>query len=460
MTPWTVIISRADQRQMAGSLIMACGLSFQPAAADFSVELIASGLDRPLFAASPNDDSDRVFVAEQHTGRIRIYSRVTSQLLPQPFLDLAFAGPLKSQEGILGIAFHPDYASNGFLYVNTTLNNQSVIRRYEVSASVPDLADPLSAHTVLVIDQPRTDHNSSWLGFGPDGYLYIASGDGGGANDPDDNGQNKDTLLGAMLRIDTDGDDFPADPDRNYAIPSDNPFVGEMGADEIWAYGLRNPWRPSFDRETGDLFIADVGQAQREEINRQLAGSAGGQNYGWDVREGTIGSLPADGVDPVYEYEHGFGANQGYSVTGGYVYRGPVEELQGKYFFADYVSEQIWSINPDGSGFTNWTSAFAAGGADIGSISSFGEDADGNLYITDLNNGKLFRVSLTGAASGDINGDGKVDAADVLLGIRIVMGDLSPTVEQTIRGDVAPVVDGEINISDIIVIQRIALGLQ
>ena len=148
------------------------------------------------------------------------------------------------------------------------------------------------------------------------------------------------------------------------------------------------------------------------------------------------------------------------------MYRGPVEELQGKYFFADYVSEQIWSINPDGSGFTNWTSTFAAGSADIGSISSFGEDADGNLYITDLNNGKLFRVSLTGAASGDINGDGKVDAADVLLGIRIVMGDLSPTVEQTIRGDVAPVVDGEfvpdgeINISDIIVIQRIALGLQ
>jgi glucose/arabinose dehydrogenase len=444
--------------------IIFSGLPIHKTTAAFAVEKVAFGLNRPVFATSPIGDVDHLFIVEQHTGRIQLLDLSMGQFSPQPLLDLGFVGSLRSQEGILGMAFHPDFASNGYFYVNFTLNSQSVIQRYQVFQNNPNVADPLSAHKVLTINQPRFDHNSGWLGFGTDGFLYIASGDGGGANDPDNNGQNINSLLGKILRIDVDSDDFGSDPNRNYAIPSDNPFVGQDGSDEIWAYGLRNPWRPSFDRATADLYIADVGQDTREEINRQLATSTGGENYGWDLREGTIGTLPPNGVDPIYEYGHGTGETQGFSITGGYVYRGSIEELQGKYFFADFVTNQIWSIQSDGSGYTNWTDIFSATGADIGSISSFGEDADGNLYIIDMFDGELYRISPFGLFTGDINGDGILNVADLLLATRIALGLLAPTADQLMRADVAPIVngvaapDGTVNAADVLLIQRIVLG--
>ncbi len=360
---------------------------------------VASGLSRPILATSPPGDADRLFIAEQHTGRIKILNLNTGVVNPTPFLDIDGLST-SNEQGLLGMAFHPDYATNGLFYVNFTDSGWTTnIRRYQVSAGDPDVADPPSAQTVLTYSQPGTNHNGGWLGFGPDDYLYISSGDGGLW----DNGQDiTDKLLGKMLRLDVDGDDFPADPNRNYAIPASNPLVGVTGDDEIWAYGLRNPWRASFDRATGDLYIADVGQNSREEIDVQPAASSGGENYGWRPREGTIGTRPPGAIDPVYDYSHGSGPTQGYSVTGGYVYRGPIDELQGLYFFADYVTDRIWSFRFDGSDpnqfdgtnfveFTDWTDLLVPDAGRINNISSFGEDALANLYIVDLG-GEVFRI--------------------------------------------------------------------
>ncbi len=368
--------------------------------ADIRVERIASGLSRPLYVTAPRDD-DRLFVVEQHTGRIRILDRLTGQAAAAPFLDvdgLATGG----EQGLLGLAFHPDYASNGFFYVNLTASDgDTIIRRYRVSAQNPDQADPQSATTIMTYDQPFANHNGGWLGFGPnDGYLYIASGDGGSGHDPQNNAQDlTDNRLGKILRIDVDGDDFPADPGRNYAIPAGNPFVGSDGDDEIWAYGLRNPWRPSFDRMTGDLFIADVGQSSREEINFQDAASPGGENYGWRLREGGIatptggvgGARPPGSVDPVHDY----GRSLGGSVTGGYVYRGPSADLAGLYFFGDFVSGRAWTgqfERDDAFVVREVTQLLEPDAGAIDNIASFGEDAAGNLYIVDLD-GEVFRIT-------------------------------------------------------------------
>lgn len=378
---------------------------------------VASGFSRPVVAASPPGDTARLFVVEQHTGRIRIVRLADGSIEPADFLDLGGLAT-GNEQGLLGLAFHPDYASNGWFYVNLTVSSgDTEVRRYQVSGD-PDVADPTSGTLVLGWSQPQTNHNGGWLGFGPDGYLYVSSGDGGSSDDAgtghtSGTGNAQDVtnnLLGKMLRIDVDGDDFPADAARNYAIPPSNPFVGVAGDDEIWAYGLRNPWRASFDRQTGDLWMADVGQNTREEIDVQPAASTGGENYGWRLREGTIatpsggvgGARPAGAIDPIYDYAHGGGALEGFSVTGGYVYRGPVAEIQGHYFFADYVTERIWSLVWDGSdpsgfdgtnhtSFVDRTAELASDGAAIGEISSFGEDALGNLYVIDLG-GEIFRI--------------------------------------------------------------------
>ncbi len=379
-------------------------------------ERVASGLSSPVFVTSPPGDTARLFIVEQG-GAIKILDLNTLTLNATPFLtvlDLTSGG----ERGLLGLAFHPDYATNGEFYVHFTgTDGNSNIRRYTVSASDPDIADSGSAQPLLNYTQPQSNHNGGWLGFGPDDFLYIASGDGGGGNDNGTghtvgigNSQDITNLLGKILRIDVDGDDFPADPNRNYAIPSSNPFVGITGADEIWAYGLRNPWRSSFDRLTGDFYIGDVGQNTREEINVQLAASTGGENYGWRLREGTIatptggvgGPKPPGAIDPIYNYNHGGGTTEGFSVTGGYVYRGPIPSLQGLYFFADYVTERIWSLEFDGSApathdgtnytnFTDWTTALDPAVGNIGQIAGFGEDAAGNLYICDLG-GEVFRI--------------------------------------------------------------------
>lgn len=251
------------------------------------------------------------------------------------------------------------------------------------------------------------------MDFGQDGMLYISSGDGGGISGPG-NGQNTSTLLGTMLRIDINGDDFAADPNRNYAIPNNNPFVGQSGADEIYAYGLRNPWRSSFDRVTGDLYIGDVGAQTREEINVIKAGTTDATNLGWSSREGSPdNNVPAGFTDPIYDYTHGSGDFEGQSITGGYVYRGDIAELQGRYFFGDFNRGRLWSLNFDGSdpddfdgtnftGLIDWTDNINIDAGSTALISSFGEDNQGNLYLVSFL-GDIFRfesASIPEPASG------------------------------------------------------------
>ena len=360
---------------------------------------VASGLSSPTYVVAPPNDFNRLFVS-QLGGEIAILDLTAGTIGGALFLAVVAA----SGEGLQGLAFHPQYEINGFFYVYymASLPQRTVVERYTRDAADPDLADPASGVTIIEIPQPFSNHNGGWIGFGPDGYLYVPLGDGGGPCDPDNHGQNLGTLLSSVLRLDVDGDDFPADPDRNYAIPADNPFVGQPGADEIWSYGLRNPFRSSFDRSTGDFYIGDVGQFTREEIDYQPAASAGGENWGWDLREGlfatpdnppncTGGAPPPGNVDPIYDYGHGVGASQGNAVIGGYVYRGPGAELVGKYFFADFVNERIWSIDAmTGTGFTDWTSNFVPDVGTINQIVSFGEDGAGYLYIVDLG-GEIFR---------------------------------------------------------------------
>ena len=273
-----------------------------PSGTTIQLEQVASGLNLPVTVTNAGDGSGRIFIVQQ-TGEIRILSGGT--LLPTPFLDISALVSCCGEQGLLGLAFHPDYATNGFFYVDyTNVAGDTVVARYEVSATDPNVADPTSAQTVLTQDQPFSNHNGGQLAFGPDGYLYIALGDGGSGGDPQENGQNLQTWLGKILRVDINGDDFPGDPNRNYAVPPDNPFVGDPNAlDEIWAYGVRNPWRCTFDRVTGDFFIADVGQNAWEEINFQPASSAGGENYGWDVLEGMhcFEDVPAGKLQRVFE---------------------------------------------------------------------------------------------------------------------------------------------------------------
>lgn len=370
-----------------------------------TTERVANGFSLPVYATAPTGDTDRLFVIEQHTGQIRILDLSSGTTLATPFLTVPGISQ-GGEQGLLGLAFHPDYATNGLFYVDfTSAAGDTVVREYKVSNGDPNIADPASARTILTIDQPASNHNGGWLGFGPDDQLYIASGDGGGAGDTNNHAQTiTNDLLGKILRIDINSDDFPADPNRNYAIPASNPFVGVTGDDEIWAYGLRNPWRPSFDRLTGDLYIADVGQGSREEVNFQPASSDGGENYGWHVLEGTSpfttttpGNPPANDpslIAPIHEYSHVGAPNGGNSITGGYVYRGPIPELQGVYFFADFVSKQIWSFRYDGATkteFQNRTASLAPVVGNIGNIASFAEDAAGNLYIIDYD-GELYRL--------------------------------------------------------------------
>lgn len=390
---------------------------------DFGLQRVASGLTFPIFVTHAPGDSGRLFIAERG-GTIRILDLNTGVLEPTTFLTMAGIST-QGEGGFLGLAFHPDYNSEGMpghrkFFVNVTTDNTTIshIREFEVSAD-PSVADPGSLRQILSFSQPQANHNGGWIGFSPnDGYLYIATGDGGGSNDnasghTSDIGNAQDTtnnLLGKMLRIDVNGDDFPGDPDRNYAIPSTNPFVGMTGDDELWAYGLRNPFRASFDRLTGDLWIGDVGQSAREEIDFQPASSTGGENYGWRLREGTIatpsggvgGPPPAGNVDPVYDYDRSTGPFGGTIVTGGYVYRGPDPSLQGIYFFLDSRSssgtadDNYWMFDPvDPLGtVTNIDSLLTP---DTGSAEfpvSFGEDAVGNLYIAYLTSGEVYRIVL------------------------------------------------------------------
>jgi glucose/arabinose dehydrogenase len=375
--------------------------------AQIALQRVATGLSQPVFATSAPGVSNQLFIVEQR-GAIRTLNLTTGTLASAPVITI---GNLATgfEQGLLGLAFDPNYATNGFFYTNAVEQGgtagRTVINRYQMTGNplTSTTANTTSANAVLSFDQPFANHNGGWIGFSPrDNLLYIASGDGGSGNDPLNAGQRLDTLLGKMLRIDPSVDGFGGDPTRNYSIPSSNPFVGNASAQaEIWAYGVRNPYRASFDRLTGDLWMGDVGQAAREEVNFQAASSSGGENYGWRLREGTIatptvgGDPPAGAIEPVYDYLHGTGPLQGNSVTGGYVYRGTNPLLQGKYVFGDFASGNVWAFNYDGTTLSNFmrlNDQFVFDTGTLENVSSFAEDSIGNLYIVDYD-GDIFRIS-------------------------------------------------------------------
>ena len=348
---------------------------------DFGLELVADGLDQPVQVVDPGDGSGRLFVVEQ-PGRIRIVR--DGQVVPESLLDITDLVGCCGERGLLSVAFHPDYANNGYVFIDyTDRNGDTVVARYQVSTTDPNRVDVASAETILVVGQPAANHNGGLLLFGPtDGYLYIGLGDGGGGNGQ--NGQDLSTLLGKILRIDVD----KTSDDLRYAIPPDNPFVDEPGArPEIWALGLRNPWRFSFDRDTADLWIGDVGSATYEEVDYQPVASPGGENYGWDLMEGTACRVD-EGCDGFVVPVSGFDHDEGCVVTGGYPYRGSaLPDLRGVYLFADYCSGRVWGLIRDTS--NAWT---RLGPVETGlRISSFGEGATGELYVVDIQ-GAIYRL--------------------------------------------------------------------
>ena len=382
---------------------------------------LAGGFNLPVFLTAPPGDTSRLFVVQQ-SGEIRIIDLATQTVKATPFLDLSDVVSLQGEEGLLGLAFDPNYATNGRFYVYYVAPGGSFgqgvshVALFRVSSN-PDIANAASEKTLLTFDQPQTNHKGGWIGFSPrvgdEGNLYIASGDGGNANDqgpghiePGGNAQNTTTLLGKMLRI------HPNDrPAGSYSIPADNPFAGsDTDRQEIWAFGLRNPFRNSFDRVTGTMFIADVGQDSREEIDAQRASNlGGGENYGWRVREGLIQNpaypndpVPPGAVNPAYDYPHSVGQ----TVIGGYVYRGSqIKALRGTYVFADYLGPdsgnftgRIFTLNFKGIRARNFQDITAdlfptsIGGFPLLNPASLGEDANGELYIADISSGNIFQI--------------------------------------------------------------------
>lgn len=372
-------------RILPGALVgvLACGGddTETPQPPSLALESIGAAQSATMLTAPPGDA--RLFVAEKR-GVVRVHA--SGAFLPTPFLDIRALVRDNGEQGLLGLAFDPDYAANGRVFVSySNLDGDNVLASYTVSAD-PNVADPGSGTIRLTVPQPQDNHNGGHIAFGPDGYLYVARGDGGGGGDPDGNGQSRSELLGSILRLDVSAA-------TGYTVPGNNPFVGEGGVrGEIWSYGLRNPWRFSFDRDNGDLYIADVGQGQWEEVNvSPSSGGAGrGTNYGWSIMEGTHCFEPATGCNtaglalPVLEYDH----SDGCSVTGGFVYRGAaIPALQGTYLYSDYCGGWIRSFRYQGGNAT----AQVDTGLDTGdAILSFGEDDAGELYV--LTSGSVFRI--------------------------------------------------------------------
>jgi glucose/arabinose dehydrogenase len=378
-----------------------CALSFHADAA-VTARLVADGFNSPIFAAAPAG-SPLLYVAEQG-GAIAVLDPATGRVNNTAFLrvpSIVSGG----EQGLLGLAFHPNFAANGYFYVNVTRSSDGAteIRRYHATSATA--ADASSGTVILTYAQPFANHNGGWIAFGPDGFLYIAAGDGGSGNDPGNRAQNTGVLLGKILRIDVD---HPAGG-RNYGIPSGNPFAAGGGAPEVWDYGLRNPWRNSFDRTTGDLWIGDVGQGAYEEIDFHRSTDPGGKNFGWRVYEGnslTPGisdTPPANAVFPVKAYSHDLGQ----AVIGGYVCRDPSQdELAGLYIYGDEGSGRIWTFRPVNgavTGFRERTAEITSEGG-IPSLSSFAEDDSGRLYAISLA-GAIYRII------GGVNGRPAVNAA-------------------------------------------------
>jgi glucose/arabinose dehydrogenase len=390
------------QLMFLGILLFCSNLVLAAPPADLDLKLVTSVSGSPLAVRHAGDGSGRILIVER-SGKIYIHDG--SQLLPTPFLDIQTSVTSGGEKGLLGLAFHPDFSGNRYFYVNYTYTIDTDklytrVSRFEVTTDNPNLADPETEQVLLEVEQPYGNHNGGDIHFGPDGYLYIGMGDGGSGGDPQDNARDLGTLLGKMLRIDVDG----SSPGNgacglvgNYRIPGSNPYKGNDGAcDEIWAYGLRNPWRWSFDRSTGDLIIGDVGQRDWEEVDFQPSSSTGGEYYGWSCMEGTheYDASRCDGspmVAPILEYAH---ADGGCSITGGYRYRGPIPGMRGLYFYADYCTGNIWYAEPNDG---NWSAVlWRASGLNV---SSFGEDEAGNLYVVDLNGG-IYRFESVTSANG------------------------------------------------------------
>ena len=360
--------------------------------AKVSFQEIATGLSNPVFITNAGDGSGRIFIIEQG-GYIRILKN--GSLLATPFLDVHTIIKSGGEQGLLALAFHPSYSTNGIFFIAYTAprngdatGSNLVLEKFSVSSNNPDLANPASGVILLTISHPvNSNHNGGTLAFGGDGYLYWSTGDGGGGGDPSNNAQQLNNMLGKILRIDVNSG-------SPYGIPASNPFYTSPDPNikkEIWAYGLRNPWRISFDALTHDLYIGDVGQSAREEVDFQAAGSTGGENYGWRVMEGSICYNPSSGCDqsgkvlPVAEYDHTLGC----AITGGYVYRGSnFPSLGGYYFYSDYCSGKLFSLHKDPT--LGWTSVQLVDTAF--SVSTFGEDEQGELYLADLATGKLYNI--------------------------------------------------------------------
>ncbi|MDR0182774.1 PQQ-dependent sugar dehydrogenase [Lysobacter arvi] len=380
--------------------------------AQLRVRRVASGLSFPIFLAPVPDTTGRVFVVER-AGRVRLLSPGNGAIATTPFLDLTGQVSTDGERGLLGFATAPDFGTSGRFYVYLTVPDGTIeLRRYQTLANNRDQADPASGDAILRIAHPRSNHNGGWIGFGPDGMLYVAVGDGGGTGDPDDNAQNRATLLGKILRIDPASDAFPSDANRDYAIPAGNPFTAP-NAPEVWAYGLRNPFRNSFDPLTGHLYIGDVGQGAIEEIDLARAGEAG-LNFGWPILEGTQayrGGSTAGLAPPIAEYAHGTGAREGESVTGGVVYRGPLESLRGEYLFGDFVQPNLWSIQTGVilQGSTIPSTRFQLRNADftptagtIDNVVAFGTDTANNVYIVDFD-GDIFVIEPVPGTGGALS---------------------------------------------------------
>jgi glucose/arabinose dehydrogenase len=375
------------------AIALACAISL-PASAEIALETVIAGLSNPVRLVAPEGD-DRLFVV-QRGGLIRVFDQDGTDR--GVFLDVSSMTRVTSERGLLGLAFPPDYASTGRFYISLTdddpsTTTESQIWRYQVSGN-PDVANAGSGELLLTLFQPASNHNGGHIEFGPDGMLYIGFGDGGGANDTSNNAQNPELLLGKMLRLDVSGAGLPT-------IPPDNPFLDDPELDEIWATGLRNPWCFSFDRLTGDLYIADVGQAELEEVNVQPAASPGGENYGWRLMEGTSCFNPPTNCNdgsltlPVHEYGR---AGPCRSISGGYVYRGTAIPAEaGAYFFADYCTGEVWTLRwTDGGGVSEVVDRTAELNSSVSlgqfEIAAFGQDGRGELYVIENGSGRVHRI--------------------------------------------------------------------
>lgn len=434
------------------SLFAACCLATlgSKASADFNgLQRVVQGAGGVTVLAAVPGDPDRLLVGGKE-GLLRALDLTTGEFEAEPFLNLLGQLDTAGEGGLMGLAFHPDFQTNGKLYVTVTIDNGGL--PLDPPGTPPEVS-PFSAHVreyrvapgssvagqgftpLLQWVKPQQDHTGGWLGFSPNnGYLYIATGDGGGGLDDKaghtlgiGNAQDlTNNLMGKILRINVDSDAFPADPNRNYAIPPANPYVNQPGDDEIFAYGLRSPWKSSFDRATGDLWIGDVGEDLCEEVDFIAANSAGGENFGWRLREGTVetphvgGAKPPGNDEPVYNYAHiGLPGNplfQGNSITGGYVYRGPDPTLTGKYVFADFIAGDFWMFDPaDPYGtVANITPKLTPDSGEASLFTTMTEDAVGNLYVGTIT-GNVFRLATDAVVPGDFQPDARVDYADLAI---------------------------------------------